>query len=31
MSIILVPKLMFTTYCNEQIGNLTDKDIKFGT
>ena len=29
--IILVLKLMFTTYCNERIGNLTNKDIRFGT
>ena len=31
MSIILVLKLMFTTYRNEQIGNLTNKDIRFET
>ena len=31
MSIILVLKLMFTTCCNEQIGNLTNKDIMFGS
>ena len=31
MSIILVLKLMFTTYHNEQIGNLTYKDIRFET
>ena len=31
MSIILAPKLMFTTYHNKQIGNLTNKDVRFGT
>ena len=30
MSIILVLKLMFTTYHNKQIDNLTNRDIKFG-
>ena len=30
MSIILVLKIMFTTYHNERIGNLANKDIRFG-
>ena len=29
MSIILVLKLIFTTYQNEQIGNLTDRSVTF--
>ena len=31
MSIILVLKLMFTTYHDEQIGDLTNKGIRFKT
>ena len=31
MSIILIPKLIFTTYHDEQIGNLTDRNVRFKT
>ena len=31
MSIVLVLKLMFITYCDEQIGDLTNRGIRFRT
>ena len=31
MSIIIVLKLMFTTYHDEQIGDLTNRDTRFMT
>ena len=31
MSIILVPRLIFAAHHNEQIGNLTDKNVRFKT
>ena len=31
MPIILVPKLIFTTYHNEQISNSTDRNVKVKT
>ena len=31
MSIILVPKLIFVAYYNEQIGNSTGRNVRFNT